>query len=70
MTTIKQTFRQASGHKRFTPANLFKWLLILFFAFYTLFPLLWLIVSSFKTNTELFGNPFALPEVFLPVYHT
>lgn len=39
-----------------------KWLLIIFFAVYTLFPLIWLVVSSLKTNTELFGSPFALPK--------
>ncbi|MDN3310466.1 carbohydrate ABC transporter permease [Microbacterium oryzae] len=31
------------------------------FTFITLIPLLWLIVSSFKTNNELFTNPFGLP---------
>jgi len=41
-----------------------KWLLIIFFAVYTLFPLIWLIISSLKTNTELFGDPFSLPRVW------
>lgn len=41
-----------------------KWILMLFFAFYTLFPLIWLIISSFKTNTELFGDPFSLPAIW------
>ncbi len=41
-----------------------KWILMLFFAFYTLFPLIWLIISSFKTNTELFGDPFSLPATW------
>jgi raffinose/stachyose/melibiose transport system permease protein len=27
-----------------------------------LYPLLWMIFNGFKTNTELFGNPFALPQ--------
>jgi raffinose/stachyose/melibiose transport system permease protein len=31
---------------------------------YTLFPLIWLFVSSFKTNTELFADPFSLPAVW------
>lgn len=44
-----------------------KWLLLLFFAVYTLFPILWLVVSSLKTNTELFGNPFSLPAVWQTV---
>ena len=39
-----------------------RWILIIFFAVYTLFPLIWLVVSSLKTNFEfLAGSPFALP---------
>ena len=45
-------------------SSVIKWMLMLFFAFYTLLPLIWLIISSFKTNTELFGSPFALPAVW------
>ena len=41
-----------------------RWILIIFFAVYTLFPLIWLIISSLKTNFEfLAGSPFALPKV-------
>ena len=40
-----------------------RWSLLLFFAFYTLFPLLWLFVTSLKTNAEYFANPFSLPSV-------
>ena len=29
-----------------------------------LYPLLWLLLSSFKTNTELYANPWGLPESF------
>ena len=39
-----------------------RWFLIIFFALYTLFPLVWLFISSLKTNFEfLAGSPFALP---------
>ena len=39
-----------------------RWILIIFFALYTLFPLIWLVISSLKTNFEfLAGNPFSLP---------
>ena len=42
-----------------------KWALMIFFAVYTLFPLFWLIISSFKTNFEfLAGDPFSLPAVW------
>ena len=39
------------------------WAAILFFAFYTLFPLLWLVMTSLKTNAEYFANPFSLPSM-------
>ena len=39
-----------------------RWILIIFFAVYTLVPLIWLVISSLKTNFEfLAGSPFALP---------
>lgn len=41
-----------------------KWILLIYFAMYTLFPLIWLFISSFKTNTELFADPFSLPVVW------
>ncbi|AEY66975.1 carbohydrate ABC transporter permease [Clostridium sp. BNL1100] len=44
-------------------ASFFKWVLIIFFAVYTLFPLLWLFITSLKTNAEYFDNPFSLPAV-------
>lgn len=44
-------------------ASIFKWILIVFFAVYTLFPLLWLFITSLKTNAEYFDNPFSLPAV-------
>ncbi|MHB8061821.1 MAG: carbohydrate ABC transporter permease, partial [Ruminiclostridium sp.] len=40
-----------------------KWILIIFFAVYTLFPLIWLFITSLKTNAEYFNNPFSLPAV-------
>ena len=43
--------------------SVLKWILIIFFAFYTLFPLLWLVLTSLKTNAEYFANPFSFPAV-------
>ncbi|MFZ5353303.1 MAG: carbohydrate ABC transporter permease [Bacillota bacterium] len=40
---------------------LFKWGLLTFFLLYTLLPMVWLVISSLKTNTELMGSPFSLP---------
>lgn len=42
----------------------FKWVLIGFFFLFTFAPLVWLLVSSFKTNLELQTRPFALPEAW------
>lgn len=53
-----RTFKQ-------TLIDILRWFLIIFFAAYTLFPLIWLILASFKTNFEFLTGPaFALPEVW------
>jgi raffinose/stachyose/melibiose transport system permease protein len=41
-----------------------KWLVLGFFFAFTFLPLLWLLLSSFKTNLELQMKPFALPDVW------
>jgi ABC-type sugar transport system, permease component len=38
--------------------------LLLVYALLTLYPLVWLFISSFKTNQEFFGKPFALPTTW------
>lgn len=40
-----------------------KWIVMVFFLVYAIFPLLWLFMSSLKTNGELMANPFRLPSV-------
>lgn len=40
-----------------------KWLLIILFALYAIIPLLWLSMTSLKTNSELLANPFSLPKI-------
>jgi raffinose/stachyose/melibiose transport system permease protein len=42
-------------------ARLFVWAFLLGLAVIVLYPLLWMVLNGFKTNAELFGNPFALP---------
>ena len=44
--------------------SIFKWVIIISFVFYAVFPFLWLVLASLKTNAELLNNPFTLPEVF------
>lgn len=62
-----KTERKNKIRVRLTPKTavlkVVKWILILFFAFYTLFPLIWLFITSLKTNAEYFDNPFTLPAV-------
>jgi len=41
-----------------------KWLLLGFFFVFTFVPLIWMVVSSFKTNLELMTSPFDLPRVW------
>ena len=44
--------------------QIFKWVVLLFFFFFTFLPLVWLLISSFKTNLELQQLPFNLPQVW------
>jgi raffinose/stachyose/melibiose transport system permease protein len=39
----------------------FAWAFLLALAVVVVYPLLWMTLNGFKTNAELFGNPFALP---------
>ncbi|GAA1703165.1 carbohydrate ABC transporter permease [Nonomuraea bangladeshensis] len=42
-------------------ARVFVWAFLLALAVVVLYPLLWMTLNGFKTNAELFGDPFALP---------
>ena len=56
---------QATTESRLSPrTNASRWAMQLFLiltAVVTLYPLIWNIYSSFKTNTEFLANPFSLP---------
>jgi raffinose/stachyose/melibiose transport system permease protein len=41
-----------------------KWIILVFFLIITFIPLLWLVISSFKTDLELVSRPFNLPAVW------
>lgn len=41
-----------------------KWVVLLAYLLIALFPILWLIMSAFKTNFEIETSPFAFPEVW------
>ena len=60
--TESRVHHKLSGRE--TVLAVLRWILIIFFALYTLFPLVWLVVSSLKTNYEfLAGSPFSLPKI-------
>ncbi|MFI7049564.1 carbohydrate ABC transporter permease [Streptosporangium sandarakinum] len=42
-------------------ARVFLWVFLLGLAVVVVYPLLWMVLNGFKTNSQLFGNPFALP---------
>ena len=45
-----------------------KYVCLIFFTILCLYPLFWLLLSSFKTNSELYANPWGLPESFSLAY--
>lgn len=49
-------------YKSETFKNAIMWIILGFFLFYTIAPLVWLVISSLKTNGELMGAPLALPK--------
>lgn len=51
-----------SGKDKFF--GVLKYIALIFFAFCCLYPIIWLFLSSFKTNAELYTNPWGLPKSF------
>jgi raffinose/stachyose/melibiose transport system permease protein len=55
------------------PERLFSYGVMLFTVLISIFPILWVIMSSFKTNKEILGDPFSLPtsisfQVYVDVF--
>ncbi len=46
---------------RSTVARVAVWTLLVLLALLVIYPLLWMVFSSFKNNAEVFGDPFGLP---------
>jgi raffinose/stachyose/melibiose transport system permease protein len=46
-------------------ASVAKWIVLIFFLVMTFVPLVWLVVSSFKSDLELLTDPFGLPAKWL-----
>ena len=54
--------KSINQYKSETLKNAIMWIILGFFLFYTISPLVWLVISSLKTNGELMGAPLALPK--------
>ena len=50
-----------SGGVRFVICRVFQYALLLAIVLLSVIPILWVILSSFKTNQEILSNPLALP---------
>jgi len=64
---IEMAYRRVKNNrinqiKSKTIKNVIMWIILGFFLFYTIAPLVWLVISSLKTNGELMGAPLALPR--------
>jgi raffinose/stachyose/melibiose transport system permease protein len=61
--TIRRDVRQPSSAGTLLRAvgRLFVWGLLAGLVVAILYPLLWMVLSGFKTNQEIFGDPFGLP---------
>ncbi len=51
------------GKSRFSLPNIFLNLFLLLWSVIVIFPMVWLLYTSFKTDKEIFFSPWALPEV-------
>ena len=51
-----------SMHARHKLGEVIVWIVLILLAVYTIAPLLFLLVNSFKSNAEIVGNPVALPS--------
>ena len=51
-----------SMHARHKLGEVIVWIVLILLAIYTIAPLLFLLVNSFKSNSEIVGNPVALPS--------
>ncbi|MCF7943755.1 MAG: carbohydrate ABC transporter permease [Spirochaetia bacterium] len=63
---MKKSINRSGSHIAIqAAAKTGKWFYILFFLVITFLPLVWLVISSFKTNFEFETQAFALPKVWM-----
>ena len=56
---------KGEGHmknKKSIGVKIFMYAVMVFTIIVSVFPILWVIMSAFKTNAQILSNPFALPE--------
>lgn len=57
--------KQKKLRKKYTPSDIFFRVFLWGYAVISLYPLIWMVMYSFKNNDEIFvSNPFGLPKVF------
>lgn len=61
ITTIKDKKKRPSEHLRNSPV----YLVLAVYAIVIAYPLIWMVISSFKNTTEIFSEPWGLPSVWL-----
>jgi raffinose/stachyose/melibiose transport system permease protein len=54
----------AKGKKKFSPAYFIIYIILIFWAFTTIFPFVWVINNSFKPSREVVNSTFSLPKEF------
>ena len=58
-----------AGLKKFV-TRFFMYLVLVFTVVVSVFPILWVIISSFKTNAQILSSPFTLPtSISLSLIH-
>lgn len=61
ITTISDKKKRPSEHLRNSPV----YLVLTIYAIVIAYPLIWMVISSFKNTTEIFAEPWGLPSVWL-----
>lgn len=62
---MERKVEQSSYYVKIKVIRTIKMIFLSLFAVSTLFPFFWVLLSSFKTTREIYGQPFALPEKWM-----
>jgi ABC-type glycerol-3-phosphate transport system permease component len=60
--SAKLAYKPLPGNYRFRFSVVAKYIVLSLFAVSTVYPFVWVMLSSFKTESEIYGNPFMLPH--------